>query len=221
MHHRNRTLALTTASLSLLTLVAGCGRLGAAPASPTAPIDASSSPTPQSSEMPANPATQEPTDHEHATPEPSPVHPSDVQTDDTADDPDDVRLQQLWLADPPVGSGPQIALRFLRALQDGDDFRAATELFIAGRTGLSYRDRAFLHHVMRDVAGNAKLQEAGRCTAAHRLTTESAVVTCGQQNVVVHVLDSDIASGVQISDAHPVRDHYNAPHTHAFTTLEL
>jgi hypothetical protein len=45
------------------------------------------------------------------------------------------------------------------------------------------------------------------------------VVRCGATNVVVHVLDEEIASGVQISDWHPRWDAFRGPHTHAFTTF--
>jgi hypothetical protein len=143
-----------------------------------------------------------------------------VLIDDMTGHTDRERMRRLFLADHPTGTGAQIALRFLQVLQDRDDYRAAHELYVLGRTLLAQHDIAFLHRVMRDVAFNAGLDAAGRCTSAERLTAETAVVTCGEQRVVVHVLDDPEGSGVQISDRHPAVDTYAGPHTHAFTTIE-
>jgi hypothetical protein len=221
MNRHARTLAATTASLTLIAGLAACGQSSAAPTAPPATSPApSSAPTRDSA---AEPATPHPdhgaagdAKHEGRTP----IHPLDVLIDDMTGHSDSDKLRQLFLADQPTGTGPQIALRFLQALEDRDDYRAAHELYIAGRTLLAQHDITFLHRVMRDVAYNAALDTAGRCTTAERLTAETAVVSCSEQRVVVHVLDGPEGSGVQISDRHPAVDTYAGPHTHAFTTIE-
>jgi hypothetical protein len=128
-------------------------------------------------------------------------------------------LPELIRADQPTGTGPQIALRFLQALQTGNHVAAALELLVGGRAWLAADGAEVLHAVMRDVASNARLDDAAPCTGATRLNTEAAVVRCGQTNVVVHVLDDEVASGVQIAPWHPRWDMFRAPHTHAFTTF--
>jgi hypothetical protein len=130
-------------------------------------------------------------------------------------------LEQVWRADPPRGTGPEIALRFLRALQRGDDVAADRELYVFGRQQFSPSGMWLLHRVMSDVRRNAGLAQAGRCTRTGRLAKESAVVTCGRIHVVVHVLADDLAHGVQISDWHVHHDVFRGPHTHAFTTFQL
>src|SRR4051812_41833289 len=42
-------------------------------------------------------------------------------------------MVELWTAAAPRGTAPQISLRFLRALQSGDELAAATELSAWGR----------------------------------------------------------------------------------------
>ena len=120
-----------------------------------------------------------------------------------------------------VGTGPQIALRFLQALQRSDDLGADSELFALGRSLLATHDLNFLQQIMADVSANAGLASAGRCTQAESLTRDSAVVTCGPQRVVVHVLSGQFGSGVLIADWLRHYDHYRSKHTHAFTTLAL
>jgi hypothetical protein len=221
MNRPARTLAATTASLTLIAGLSACGQSSAAPTAPpaTSPT-ASSAQTPDSAAEPAMPLPDEGAAGEAGHDGRTPIHPLDVLIDDMTGHSDRDKLRRLFLADQPAGTGPQIALRFLQALQDRDDYRAAHELYIAGRTLLAQHDIAFLHRVMRDVAFNAGLDAAGRCTSADRLTAETAVVTCGGQRVVVHVLDDPEGSGVQISDRHPAVDTYAGPHTHAFTTIE-
>lgn len=119
----------------------------------------------------------------------------------------------------PKGPGPAIALRFLRALQDGDHVDAARELFRVGRGYLAGHDQRVLDRVMTDVARNARLADAGECTRADRLNAEAAVVRCGRRNIVVHVTDR-LLRGVRISTVHPDGDMYHGPHTHAFTTVD-
>jgi len=129
-------------------------------------------------------------------------------------------LQRLFYAPSPKGNGPEIALRFLRALQRRDHLAAAHELFYAGRDYFGRGDQASLDRVMRDIAANARLQNATPCTHAERLNREAAVVSCGRQKVVVHVLDG-FAVGVQIAKWHPPYDVYRGPHTHAYTNDDL
>lgn len=122
-------------------------------------------------------------------------------------------------SEPPTGSGPQIALRFLRALQAGDDALAESQLSLVARGYFATAPAGRLHEVLRDVADNAELQVAGPCATAERLTAESVVVHCGRVNVVVHVLDDPLLAGVQLSDWHGRYDVFRGPHTHAVTTV--
>ncbi|HVE95043.1 MAG TPA: hypothetical protein VNB24_08995 [Acidimicrobiales bacterium] len=133
----------------------------------------------------------------------------------------DDRLQTLLYADAPRGTGPEIALRFLRALQRGDDIGAARELFVYGRTYFATRDGATLARVMREVKSNARLADAGLCTGARQLNDDAALVSCGRTFVVVHVLADKLAAGVQISKWHPPGDVYSGPHTHAYTSTDV
>lgn len=218
MNTRTRNLAALTAALSLLTALTGCARSGA---SPTSPADVQ--PGPSSSQQldpgatdtaprSSHRAPASPRPHRHPSPEPA------VTTEPTGER---AQLQQLFRADQPVGTGPEIALRFLQALQDGQDLAAAHELYVFGRRLLAQQDMSLLHQVMRDVAGNAGLDGAGPCTSARPVSAQAAVVTCGDLNVVVHVLAAEYGSGVLISDLHPRWDTYAGPHTHAFTTVDL
>jgi hypothetical protein len=218
MNRRTRTLAATSATLSLLTVLAGCGRPAAAPSAQPSPSPAVSSHTPRPDAAPAVPAPSEETTGAGQAPTPSPAHRHEVPVRDVTSETDQLRL--LMLADHPTGTGPQIALRFLQALQDGADLRAAHELYVLGRSLLAQHDMPFLHRVMRDVASNARLDRSGPCTTAERLTADAAVVICGEQHVVVHVLDGPYGSGVQLSDRHPAFDVYAGPHSHAFTTIQ-
>jgi hypothetical protein len=128
-------------------------------------------------------------------------------------------LRQLALAPAPTGSGPLIALRFLRALQRHDDLAAGHELYSLTRLLISDRRDRFLTTLMDDVRTHAALDTAGPCTHARSLNDESAVVTCGHTKVVVHVL-SGFARGVQLADWRTHRDVYPGRHTHAYTTLQ-
>ena len=118
----------------------------------------------------------------------------------------------------PQGSGPQIALRFTRALQDHDDRAATRELYVLTRLVLAGHPQSFTHRVLADIRQHAHLDQAGSCTSARRVDSDSAVVTCGTHRVVVHVVDD---TGVQISDTHPRGDAYRSEHTHAYTSIEL
>lgn len=146
---------------------------------------------------------------------------------ESSDDSVDVRktgnetLDDLIWQDDPTGTGPQIALRFVRALQQRDYLAAARQLDGGGRLALSGDTMGHLRRVMDDVYTNAKLTGAGRCTTASALTRESAVVHCGTRRVVVHVLNTAHYAGVDIDRAHPPYDVYRGPHTHAFTALDL
>lgn len=129
------------------------------------------------------------------------------------------RLQELYFLPHPVGSGPQIALRFMQALQAKDVYAAAAELYIVGRTHFATEDEAELRRVLGDVARNAGIQDAGICTSSRPLDATSSAVFCGPRAVLVHVLADRYGSGVQLSDRHPRFDVFDGPHTHAFTTL--
>ena len=129
-------------------------------------------------------------------------------------------LSWLLLAEAPAGTGPEIALRFLRALQAGNDLAAARELSQAGRFWLAVDGPGMLHAVMRDVAAHARLNGAGACTSARQLNAEAALVNCGRTRVVVHVMASTLGSGVQIAPWHSRGDVVRGAHTHAFTSLK-
>jgi hypothetical protein len=129
-------------------------------------------------------------------------------------------MVELWTAPAPRGSGPQISLRFLRALQRGDELAAASELSAWGRTLLAQAGMSAIHRVMRDVVRHAELDRTGMCSRARSLSANAAVVSCGSRHVVVHLGDW-ITPGVLISAEHPRHDVYRGPHTHAFTTLDL
>ncbi|HVF04282.1 MAG TPA: hypothetical protein VNA20_05540 [Frankiaceae bacterium] len=130
-------------------------------------------------------------------------------------------LDDLFWQDDPTGTGPQIALRFMRALQQRDHMNAARQLDGGGRLALSGDTMGHLRRVMDDVHTKAKLTGAGRCTTASALTRESAVVRCGTRRVVVHVLNTTHYAGVEIDPWHPRYDVYRGPHTHAYTAIDL
>lgn len=126
-------------------------------------------------------------------------------------------LSQIWLADEPPGTGPQIALRFLQALQRHDDLAADRELYREDREWVAEADRATLARVLEQVRRNARLHRAAPCTGAVRLNAEAALVSCGALRVVVHVLHDELASGVQIGQWAYHHDVYRRPHTHAMS----
>lgn len=116
------------------------------------------------------------------------------------------------------GTGPQIALRFLRALQRHEEIAAARTLTVVARLSVSVHGEEHLHQVMADVDAHARLSSAGRCTSAARLNPDAAVVTCGTHAIVVHVADD---FGVQLAPWHPRGDVYRGPHTHAYSDLDV
>jgi hypothetical protein len=118
------------------------------------------------------------------------------------------------------GTGPQIALRFLRALQRHDDIAAARTLTDIARLAASLHGEAHLHRVLADVAARAHLATAGRCTSARRVNPDAAVVTCGARRIVVHVSDG-FGAGIQLAPWHPRGDVYRGPHTHAYSDIDL
>jgi len=130
-------------------------------------------------------------------------------------------LVKAWLDDDPTGTGPQIALRFLQALQDHDDLAADRELSGLGRMTLATRDLDYLHAVMNDIRRNAGLDDAGRCRDADWADSDHVAVDCGNTTFVVKVFDDAPASGVRISDWDGHDDAYHGPHTDAYTTFEL
>ena len=144
----------------------------------------------------------------------------DLGSDAAADESDQDLLDRVWRAHDPGGTGAQIALRFLQALQRGDDVTAEMELTYSSRFELSFTDLWTLHRVMTDVRRNAGLADAGPCSHAARLAMESAVVTCGRRHVVVHVPTNSLSRGVDISDWFVHYDVYRGQHTHAFTAIE-
>lgn len=211
-HRHTRTAAVTGLAIALAA-TAACGRDDKpqpvpAPEPPAAPTVIVA--IPNLPDVVTEPTTE-------PTPSPSPT--GDVSVDlrqtgnETLDD-------LFWIGDP-KGTGPQIALRFLRAVQQRDYLAAARELNSRSRLALSNDTMSHLRRVMDDVHTNAKLEGAGRCTSASEVTRTSAVVRCGTRRVVVHVESTAYYAGVNIHRAHPRYDVYRGPHTHAYTALDL
>jgi hypothetical protein len=157
-----------------------------------------------------------------AVPEPDPTLdvPAATGVDLDVDLGEDEPIDRLAFAPDPTGTGPQIALRFLRALQRRDDIAAAGTLTAIGRLSVSLHGEEHLRRVMADVANHARLATAVPCTSAARLNHDAAVVTCGTRKIVVHVADG-ILAGVQLAPWHPHGDVYRGPHTHAYSDLDL
>jgi hypothetical protein len=128
--------------------------------------------------------------------------------------------QTMLRTQDPAGTGPQIALRFLRDLQAGDYLAAAQQLSAGERLTVSVHTQTWLHRVMTDVLDNAALLGASRCTSADAVNTEAAVVTCGSRQTVVHVRGGWLP-GVQINSYFPHDDVYLGPHTHAYTRYDI
>ena len=153
-------------------------------------------------------------------PAPQRVEPVDPPTGESAPTDDELPdLLAIWLGPDPRGTGPQVALRFMKALQRHDDLAADRELHHFDRFLFEEGDLALLHRAMDDVRRNAGLAHAGPCTAAARVADEVAVVTCGALHVVVHVVATRHVRGVQINELHARKDVYRGSHTHAFTSL--
>lgn len=150
------------------------------------------------------------------------------QPDEDVDDVDEVAedsarieagLRELWLANDVRGTAPQIALRFMQALQRGDDLAAARELLATWRIS----DAWALRRVMDDVRRHARLEGAGACTRAMTFREGQVIVACGRQRVMVPALSDPLTRGVDIF-GEPLffgRDPYRHPHTWAITTVEL
>jgi hypothetical protein len=138
------------------------------------------------------------------------------------EDPQARALRDSWPATDPRGTMPQIALRFLRALQRGDDLAAERELSSPNRERLSFDDLWTLHRVMSDVRRNAGLSGSGGCTRVWQISTEAVVAVCGRRHVVVN-LDpgDDLLPGVHLSDWTRHYDVFHGPHTHAYTTIDF
>jgi len=129
-------------------------------------------------------------------------------------------LRELWYQDEVEGSAPQIALRFLQALQRGDDLAAARELTSTWRITDAWQ----LHRVMSDVRRHARLAGAGRCTRAIAFRREQVIVACGSQRVMVQAVAEEGTSGVNVFDEPPTywdTPPYRHPHTWAYTTVPL
>jgi hypothetical protein len=196
---RAHAAALTAVAIAVAT--GGCTRgTSPAPAAPTASPDVP--------------------DIVIAIPEVPAVDPLDI---------DDLTVD-LGIADQPIdrlpyegdtdGTGPQIALRFLRALQRHDDTAAARTLTDIARLSVSLHGAAHLRRVLADIAANARLAQAGPCTTARRLNPDAAVVTCSARRIVVHVSDG-FYTGVQLAPWHPRGDVYRGPHTNAYSAIDL
>ncbi|HUR14800.1 MAG TPA: hypothetical protein VM097_09955 [Mycobacteriales bacterium] len=127
-------------------------------------------------------------------------------------------LTRIWMAEAPRGTVSELALRFMQALQRGDDFAADRDLHHFDRFLFSERPEV-LHAAMDDVRRHAGLPGAGRCVRAMRLAHGTAVVLCGATRVVVHVAVGEDERGVKINEQHARRDVFRGPHRHAVTSL--
>jgi hypothetical protein len=136
-------------------------------------------------------------------------------------DPQQQALEDAWRLPDPRGTVPQIALRFLQALQRGDDLAAERDLTHAHRFALSFGDLWELRVVMSDIRRHAGLAGASRCTRAAQIDRAAAVVTCGRRRVVLSVNAARWDRGVKVSDYTAHYDVYRGPHTHAYTTIEF
>jgi len=134
-------------------------------------------------------------------------------------DPQEQALEDSWQLPGPSGTVPQIALRFIQALQRGDDLAADRELTSFNRLSLSFKGMWQLHVVMSDVRRHAGLAAAGRCTRARQIAHEAAVVECGHRRVVLKVVANRLSRGVSLSDWTAHYDVYRGSHTHAYTTI--
>lgn len=127
------------------------------------------------------------------------------------------QLEQVWLADDPTGTAPEIALRFLQALQRHDDVAALRETLASW----TVNDPWQLHRVMNDVRRHAQLEGAGPCRRALPFTTEVVVVACGTRRVLVQATAAYGLAGVALWDRPRNPGAYRYPHTWAITTVEL
>ena len=139
---------------------------------------------------------------------------------DPPEDPMQKALEDSWHPDP-RGTVAQISLRFVQALQRGDDIAALRQLDREERLWLSFRDVWTLHRVMSDVRKNAGLADAGPCSRVRQLSKAAAVVTCGERHVVVNADPWVGLTGVRLSDWTLHHDVFHGPHTHAYTLMEL
>lgn len=201
MHHRLTGNAALVVGLAIAALT-GCS--SPAPGTTTAPTDVTQPAAPQAVEHVPTAAF----DHEP------------VRT--TAK----MRTHRGWLdrytdvllnTEDPTGTGPQIAQRFLRALQVGDDLTAAQQLSAGERITAALHDMKWLHRVMDDVRRHAHLQGAVPCSRTDWVNRDAAVVTCGVQQILVHVRSEGFMPGVQIDSYFPHDDVYLGPHSHAYT----
>lgn len=196
--------ALLAASAAIVTVLTGCGGPGEAHHSPTGvEPTASSELAPQASVPTVGPEALPPVRSLRSR------------------DPFLPRFTDVLLrTEDPDGSGPQIALRFLRALQAGEYLRAAQQLSPGERITVALHSASWLRNVMVDVVDNAQLTGSASCTTAASVSEQAAVVSCGWLRVVVHVR-TGFMPGVQINSFFPHDDVFLGPHTHAFTTYDI
>lgn len=138
------------------------------------------------------------------------------ELDAEADDQIAEALSDLFFSQDIRGTAPQIALRFMRALQRKDDLAAAREVLGVWRM----EDAWVLHRVMNDVRRHAALEGAGACTRALPFKHDLVLVACGGQRVMVQASD-DVVPGVTLFDRPRHFGEYRHPHTWAITTVDL
>lgn len=134
-------------------------------------------------------------------------------------DPEEVSLQDIWLENVIRGTGPEIALRFMQALQRHDEIAAFQEM--ANTLFLSRTNRWTLHHVLDDVRQHADLEGAGRCTRAKPFSQDHVIVSCGALRVIVTVYSDSLNHGVDVWKVPTDRGEYRYPHSYAFSTVDI
>jgi len=197
-----RTLLPVAALLALLA-TAGC----------TSTLSAPSGPGPSAATTPERASSSRSTGSDVLT--------TDDDVDQVAEDTAAIteELEELWLSNVPPGTAPQIALRFMQALQRRDDLAAARQLLSTWRISDAWE----LHRVMNDVRHHADLAGAGPCARALVFREGQVIVSCGRRRVMVQATADSITRGVSIFDR-PMpfgEAPYRHPHTWAITTVEL
>lgn len=206
-HIRHQTLAAAAATAAVLLALTACGSDNTREAKK--PTPAASSATPDAVVVVPEDPTTEPFD---GSDDELPTWSYDGMYRSP--------LERLAIESDTNGTNAEIALRFLRALQDRDHLAAARTLNPAWRVSLSFGTPADLRRVMSDVTKNAGLKNAPKCHSARELNADAAVVHCGAKRVVVHLSHAPF-DGVALAPWHVPGDVYRRPHTHAYTDIDF
>ena len=127
----------------------------------------------------------------------------------------------LVSSEDPQGTTATIALRFLQAVQRGDDLLAARQLGWQERLRLSRTDPWVLARVMADVRRHARLDGRSPCRHARPYDERSVLVACGRVRVLVRVEPDWMAGNGVLVLAGVPKDAYRHAHTFAFSTVPV